>query len=222
MPASVAEIRARNPRAFDAFDAALAADPSLSPHLRVHKPWIDAVTWTRPGEPGVYRRVPEVIDAWFDSGSMPFAQWGHPHRGSEEFARSFPADFICEAIDQTRGWFNSLLWISTLLFPERELPHPYKTCVVLGHVADREGKKESKSKGNYTPPEIILDRVHLEFAVVSPEADVPAAGEALIAREDFEGLDLRGERAKVRVHRDDAPARGARSRARARSGSRGA
>ena len=162
--------RAQSAAPSTAFEAARRRDPTLSPHLRVHKPWIDAVTWTRPGEPGVYRRVPEVIDAWFDSGSMPFAQWGHPHRGSAEFERSFPADFISEAIDQTRGWFNSLLWISTLLFPERELPHPYKTCVVLGHVADREGKKESKSKGNYTPPEIILDRVRLEFAVVSAEA----------------------------------------------------
>ncbi len=207
VPASVAEISTRNPRAFDAFDEAQRRDPTLSPHLRVHKPWIDAVTWTRPGEPGVYRRVPEVIDAWFDSGSMPFAQWGHPHRGSDEFERSFPADFISEAIDQTRGWFNSLLWISTLLFPERAAPHPYKTCIVLGHVADREGKKESKSKGNYTPPEIILDRVRLEFAVVSPDDETPAAGEALIAREDFEGLDLRGERVKLRVYRDDEPER---------------
>ena len=207
MPASTAEIQARNPSAFDAFEEACRRDPALSPHLRVHKPWIDAVTWTHSGEPGVYRRVPEVIDAWFDSGSMPFAQWGHPHRGSEEFERNFPADFISEAIDQTRGWFNSLLWISTLLFPEREKPHPYKTCVVLGHVADREGKKESKSKGNYTPPEVILDRVRLEFAVVSPEDEPPAPGEAVIAREDFEGLDLRGERARVRVYRDDGPER---------------
>jgi isoleucyl-tRNA synthetase len=148
-----------------------------------------------------------VIDAWFDSGSMPFAQWGHPHRGSEEFARSFPADFISEAIDQTRGWFNSLLWISTLLFPEHELPHPYKTCIVLGHIADREGKKESKSKGNYTPPEIVLDRVRMEFAVLAGTGEAAAPGTALIAREDFEGLDLRGERAKVRVHRDDQAGR---------------
>ena len=89
-PASVAEILERNPRAFDAFDAALERDPSLSPHLSVHKPWIDDVTWTKPGEPGVYRRVPEVIDAWFDSGSMPFAQWGYPHTGSREFEAAFP------------------------------------------------------------------------------------------------------------------------------------
>jgi isoleucyl-tRNA synthetase len=201
-PASVAEILERAPDAFAAFEAARAEDPSLSPHLRVHKPWIDQVTWTREGEPGVYRRVPEVVDAWFDSGSMPFAQWGYPQTGAEEFERSFPADFISEAIDQTRGWFNSLLWISTLLFPEREKPHPFETCIVLGHVADRYGKKESKSKGNYTPPEVILDRVRLEFAAVSPGEDAPPEGVARIAREDFEGLDLRGEAAKVRAHRE--------------------
>ena len=202
-PASVAAILERNPRAFDAFDAALAKDPTLSPHLRVHKPWIDQVTWTRPGEKGTYRRVPEVIDAWFDSGSMPFAQWGWPHEGQGEFAANFPADFICEAIDQTRGWFNSLLWISTLLFPERPLPHPYRTCLVLGLIADRYGKKESKSKGNYTPPEVILDRVRLEFAAVTAAGEPPARGRARVAREDYEGLDLHGERSRVRVYRSD-------------------
>jgi isoleucyl-tRNA synthetase len=204
-PASVAEIVERNPRAFDAFDAALASEPSLSPHLRVHKPWIDDVTWTKDGEPGVYRRVPEVIDAWFDAGSMPFAQWGYPHTGTSEFDAAFPADFISEAIDQTRGWFNSLLWVSTLLFPDRGLPRPYKTCIVLGHVADRDGRKESKSKGNYTPPEIILDRVRLEFAAVAADGANPDPGCAIVAREDYEGLDLRGNRAKVRVYRADAP-----------------
>jgi isoleucyl-tRNA synthetase len=204
-PASVAEILERNPRAFEAFEAALERDPSLSPHLRVHKPWIDDVTWTKAGEPGVYRRVPEVIDAWFDSGSMPFAQWGYPHTGAREFEAAFPADFISEAIDQTRGWFNSLLWVSTLLFPEHGLPRPYKTCIVLGHVADREGKKESKSKGNYTPPEIILDRVRLEFAAVAANGEAPEPGCAIVAREDYEGLDLRGDRAKVRVYRGDVP-----------------
>ncbi len=198
-PASVAEILDRNPGAFDAFEEARRRDRSLSPHLRVHKPWIDQVTWTRPGEPGVYRRVPEVIDAWFDSGSMPFAQWGWPHRGREEFERSFPADFISEAIDQTRGWFNSLLWISTLLFPEREKPHPYRTCLVLGHVCDRSGRKESKSRGNYTPPDVILDRVRLEFAVAEG-SESPPPGVARIAREDYEGLDLRGARTRVRAY----------------------
>jgi isoleucyl-tRNA synthetase len=206
-PASVAEILERNPSAFDAFDRARAEDPSISPHLRVHKPWIDDVTWTRDGEPGVYRRVPEVIDAWFDSGSMPFAQWGYPHRGREAFEQSYPADFISEAIDQTRGWFNSLLWLGTLLFPEKGNPRPYRTCLVLGHVADREGKKESKSKGNYTPPEIILDRVRLEFAAVEGDEALPA-GVAEIARADYEGLDLRGDASRVRIYRggsDDTP-----------------
>ncbi|MFQ5417832.1 MAG: isoleucine--tRNA ligase, partial [Myxococcota bacterium] len=205
VPESVAEILEKNPRAFDAFDEAQSQDPTLSPHLRVHKPWIDDVTWTVEGEPGVYRRVPEVIDAWFDSGSMPFAQWGYPHSGREEFEAAYPADFISEAIDQTRGWFNSLLWISTLLFPERELPRPYKTCIVLGHVADRAGKKESKSKGNYTPPEIIFDRVRLEFASVEVDGAAVEPGCAVVAREDYEGLDLRGESARVRIYRDDAP-----------------
>ncbi len=208
-PASVAEILDRNPRAFEAFDEARRKDPSLSPHLRVHKPWIDYVTWERPGAPGVFRRVSEVIDAWFDSGCMPFAQWGSPHRGADAFARSFPADFISEAIDQTRGWFNSLLWISTLLFPDRPAPHPFKACIVLGHVCDREGKKESKSKGNYTPPEVILDRVRLEFAVVDAASDgsAPPEGEARIAREDYEGLDLSGAEAKVQVYRGDSSGR---------------
>ena len=206
VPASVADILARNPRAFDAFEQALAADPTLSPHLRVHKPWIDQVTWWHPGRPGVFRRVPEVIDAWFDSGSMPFAQWGYPHRGREGFEKSFPADFISEAIDQTRGWFNSLLWISTLLFPDQPKPHPYRTCIVLGHVADPSGKKESKSRGNYTPPEVILDAVRLQFAAVAPAADAPPAGVAEIAREDYAGLDLAGDGARLRVHRDGAEA----------------
>jgi isoleucyl-tRNA synthetase len=211
-PASVDEILERNPRAFERFDAARAQDPSLSPHLRVHKPWVDYVTWARPGMPGVFRRVPEVIDVWFDSGCMPFAQWGYPKHGHEEFARAFPADFISEAIDQTRGWFNSLLWVSTLLFPETEKPHPFRTCIVLGHVSDREGRKESKSKGNYTPPEVILDRVRLEFALAAADASgkAPPPGTAWIAREEYEGLDLPGARAKVRVYRGDWPAERAR------------
>lgn len=203
-PASIDEILAKNPKAFDHFHAAKKADPSLNEHLVVHKPWIDQVTWENPGEEGTYRRVPEVIDCWFDSGCMPFAQWGFPHRGHEEFKRSFPADFISEAIDQTRGWFYSLLMISTLLFdeetqarfglePTRSYPLPYKTCIVLGHVSDKEGKKESKSKGNYTPPDVILESVRMDFAVLD-EKDVAGVtaepGVAFIAREDMEGLDL--------------------------------
>jgi isoleucyl-tRNA synthetase len=219
-PASVAEIEALNPHAFDAFRAARAADPTLNPHLIVHKPWIDEVTLPCPTCGATMRRATEVIDAWFDSGSMPFAQWGYPHaEGSKAtFDRAFPADFISEAIDQTRGWFYSLLMISTLVFDEEAqarlglsrahgYPHPYRTCVVLGHVCDREGKKESKSKGNYTPPEVILERVRMEFSAFSattePKTAGAVAGVALIAREDFEGLDLRGESAKVVLYRAD-------------------
>ncbi|MGK4004363.1 isoleucine--tRNA ligase [Sorangium sp. So ce1036] len=224
-PASVAEIEALNPRAFDHFHAAKRADPGLNDHLIVHKPWIDKVTFPCPTCGGEMRRVTEVIDAWFDSGSMPFAQWGYPHApGSKElFDRAFPADFISEAIDQTRGWFYSLLMVSTLVFDEatqeklglsrpRSYPHPYRTCVVLGHVGDREGKKESKSKGNYTPPEVILERVRMEFAAPietpsnvherQPEED----DVAVIAREDYEGLDLTGDAAKVRIYRADREA----------------
>lgn len=216
-PASVDAILAKNPNAFDHFYEAKKKDPSLSDHLLVHKPWIDQVTWQNPGEAGTYRRVSEVIDCWFDSGCMPFAQWGFPHSGVEEFKRGFPADFISEAIDQTRGWFYSLLMVSTLVFDEetqkrfglapiREIPHPYKTCIVLGHVSDKEGKKESKSKGNYTPPDVILDEVKMDFAVLD-EKDVDGVkaeqGVALIAREDMEGLDLQ-EGAKIVVTRGQA------------------
>lgn len=221
-PASVDEILAKNPHAFDHWHEAKRRDPSLSEQLIVHKPWIDQVTWQNPGEEGTYRRVPEVIDCWFDSGCMPFAQWGFPHRGQEEFKRSFPADFISEAIDQTRGWFYSLLMISTLVFdqetqkrfglsPVRSYPHPYKTCIVLGHVSDKEGKKESKSKGNYTPPDVILEDVKMDFAVLDA-ADFPGvaaeAGVALVAREDMEGLDLlEGARVEARVPGDGREAK---------------
>ncbi|WP_394820905.1 isoleucine--tRNA ligase [Pendulispora albinea] len=205
-PDSVDAILAKNPRAFDAFHEAKKKDPSLSPHLIVHKPWIDQVTWQNPGEEGTYRRVGDVIDCWFDSGAMPFAQWGFPHTGQDKFAKSFPADFISEAIDQTRGWFYTLLMIATLVFDEecqkrygltpREYPLPYKTCVVLGHISDKEGKKESKSVGNYTPPEVILDCVRMEFAVLDggdghAYGVTPTKGTAYIAREDLEGLDLK-------------------------------
>ena len=203
-PTSVDEILEKNPKAFQAFEDAKAKKPELSEHLIVHKPWIDDVTFTEPGEAGVYRRVPEVIDCWFDSGSMPFAQWGYPHAGSEEFDAQFPADYIVEAIDQTRGWFYSMLMISTLVFDQEAFPHPYKTCIVLGHVNDKEGKKESKSKGNYTPPEVILDKVAMDFAVLSEKAAKmkPVEGEALIGREDLDGLDLKPN-ALVKVGRSD-------------------
>jgi isoleucyl-tRNA synthetase len=221
-PASAAEIEKLNPHAFDAFRAARAADPTLSEHLIVHKPWIDEVTLPCPHCGAEMKRATEVIDCWFDSGAMPFAQWGYPHvEGSKAlFERAFPADVISEAIDQTRGWFYSLLMIATLLFDEesqaelglkkREFPLPYKTCLVLGHVCDRDGKKESKSKGNYTPPEVILDRVRMEFAVLDlaeQKSKVDKRGVAFIAREDFEGLDFAGESAKVVLYREDSDAR---------------
>jgi isoleucyl-tRNA synthetase len=207
VPASMNEILAKNPQAFDHFAAAKAQDPTLSEHLIIHKPWIDSVTWQNPGEEGTYRRVPEVIDCWFDSGSMPFAQWGFPHASGsiEQLRKSFPADFISEAIDQTRGWFYGLLMISTLLFDadtqtrfgigdaggSYPYPHPYKTCMVLGHVSDKDGKKESKQKGNYPPPGLVLDRVSMAFAVLGEAKGVtPEKGVAFIAKEDLEGMDL--------------------------------
>jgi isoleucyl-tRNA synthetase len=202
VPASIAAIEKRNANAFAHFHAARRADPTLSEHLIVHKPWIDQVTMPCARCSGTMRRVPEVIDCWFDSGCMPFAQWGYPHASGskEQFAKSFPADFISEAIDQTRGWFYSLLMISTLIFDDTPYPNPYKTCIVLGHVTDKEGKKESKSKGNYTPPEIILDKVAMEFAVLGD--DNTKQGVALIGRDDLEGLDLQ-EGSRVLVYRAD-------------------
>jgi isoleucyl-tRNA synthetase len=206
-PASVAEIESRNGHAFDHFHAARRADPSLSEHLIVHKPWVDQVTFPCARCAGTMRRVSEVIDCWFDSGCMPFAQWGYPHApGSKErFEQAFPADFISEAIDQTRGWFYSLLMISTLVFESQPVPHPFKTCIVLGHVTDKEGKKESKSKGNYTPPEIILDRVAMDFAVLDENdakqrygVALPNDQTAVVGWEDMEGLDL-GMGASVEV-----------------------
>ncbi|MBT8463035.1 MAG: isoleucine--tRNA ligase [Myxococcales bacterium] len=156
---SVAEILERNPNAFAHFEKAKAADPTLQDHLMVHKPWIDSVSWTKDGEPGVYRRVPEVIDCWFDSGCMPFAQWGFPHQNADGFEGAFPADFITEAVDQTRGWFYSLMTISSLMFPERAHPHPFQNCVVLGLMTDEKGKKLSKRDKNYTDPLVLMDRV---------------------------------------------------------------
>ncbi|HEY4016951.1 MAG TPA: isoleucine--tRNA ligase [Polyangiaceae bacterium] len=204
VPPSVADIEQRNPRAFDHFHAARRIDPDLSEHLMVHKPWVDQVTFPCDSCGATMRRVPEVVDCWFDSGCMPFAQWGYPHRGREQFERSFPADFISEAIDQTRGWFYSLLMVSTLVFDEAKYPHPFKTCIVLGHVTDKEGKKESKSKGNYTPPEIILDKVAMEFAVSDGGKTPTKADGVLVSREDLEGMDLL-EGTTVRVYRSDDP-----------------
>jgi len=122
--------------------------------LDPHRPYVDEVAFACPTCGGSARRVPDVTDAWFDSGSMPFAQWGHPHAGGGELERAFPADFISEAIDQTRGWFYSLLAVSTLLFDRS----PYRNVVCLGHIVDRDGRKMSKSLGNVLDPFDLLDR----------------------------------------------------------------
>jgi len=117
----------------------------------LHRPYIDNVRIRHPETGEEARRVPEVLDVWFDSGSMPFAQYAYPHSGAEgaaHFGRQFPADFICEAVDQTRGWFYSLLAVSTMLFGKSS----YKTCLVLGHILDSKGKKMSKSLGNVIDP----------------------------------------------------------------------
>ena len=119
-----------------------------------HRPYVDEMTFDCEQCDSEMRRVPEVIDVWFDSGAMPFAQRHAPFENQELFEASFPADYICEAIDQTRGWFYSLLAISTLLFDRS----PYRTVLVLGHIADAEGKKMSKSLGNIVPPWEVLER----------------------------------------------------------------
>ncbi len=115
------------------WERAKQENPELPEDLKVHKPYIDSVTYTSPFAAGArMRRVTEVIDCWYDSGAMPFAQWGYPHQGADQFNHAFPADFISEAIDQTRGWFYSQLAISTMLFAEKAYPRPFKNCIVLG------------------------------------------------------------------------------------------
>jgi isoleucyl-tRNA synthetase len=120
----------------------------------LHKPHIDEVTLACAKCGGVMRRVPDVIDCWYDSGAMPFAQWHYPFENKEWFEQRHPADFICEAIDQTRGWFFSLLAESTLLFDEPA----YRNVICLGHVVDRNGKKMSKSRGNILAPAAVFDQ----------------------------------------------------------------
>ena len=122
--------------------------------IELHRPYIDAVTIKCPICGKEMNRVPEVIDCWFDSGSMPFAQHHYPFENKELFEKQFPADFISEAVDQTRGWFYSLLAISTLIFNKA----PYKNVIVLGHVQDENGQKMSKSKGNAVDPFDALEK----------------------------------------------------------------
>ncbi len=186
----------------DVWENAKRKNPELSEHLKVHKPYIDAITYDCPkcaenrsrddqsrdrkgavgageqvllpdgrGSDSRMHRVPEVIDCWYDSGAMPFAQWGFPHQNHEMFNDQFPADFISEALDQTRGWFYSLTAISVMLFGKngvahsrnseletRNYPMPFKNCIVLGLLMGEDGLKMSKQKKNYKEPGYIFDR----------------------------------------------------------------
>lgn len=125
----------------------------LSSDIELHRPYIDNVKFKCEKCGGTMSRTPEVLDCWFDSGSMPFAQLHYPFENKELFNRLYPADFISEAVDQTRGWFYTLLAISTLLFGNA----PFKNCIVLGHVNDKNGIKMSKHKGNVVDPWSVLD-----------------------------------------------------------------
>ena len=146
---SQAELKSMSPNYADVVKKyAKEMDKEADGEVELHRPFIDDVTITCPKCGKQMHRVPEVIDCWFDSGSMPFAQHHYPFENKELFEQQFPADFISEAVDQTRGWFYSLLAISTLIFNKA----PYKNVIVLGHVQDENGQKMSKSKGNAVDP----------------------------------------------------------------------
>lgn len=125
-------------------------------NLDPHRPFVDDIKFACTECTSVMRRVPEVIDCWYDSGAMPFAQWGYPHKeGSlRNFEAAYPADFICEAIDQTRGWFYTLMTIGTLVFDKSS----YKTVLCLGHILDKDGRKMSKHLGNVLEPMALMDQ----------------------------------------------------------------
>ena len=133
--------------------AELAGDPKVA-EVELHRPYIDEVTFPCPECGKTMKRVPEVLDCWFDSGAMPFAQHHYPFENKELFEQQFPAKFISEAVDQTRGWFHSLMAESTLLFNKA----PYENEIVLGHVQDENGQKMSKSKGNAVDPFDALEK----------------------------------------------------------------
>lgn len=122
--------------------------------IELHKPYVDKITIKCPKCGKTMHRTPEVIDCWYDSGSMPFAQLHYPFENKDKFEKTFPAQFISEAVDQTRGWFYTLLAISTLMFDKA----PFKNCIVLGHVNDKNGIKMSKHKGNVVDPWSVLDK----------------------------------------------------------------
>jgi isoleucyl-tRNA synthetase len=122
--------------------------------LDLHRPAIDEITF-EPRTGRTWRRVPEVIDCWFDSGAMSYAQWHYPFENAETLREHFPADYICEAIDQTRGWFYTLHAIATLVSDSVA----YRNCICLAHIVDEEGKKMSKSQGNIVDPYDVFDTV---------------------------------------------------------------
>ena len=125
-------------------------------NLDPHRPFVDDISFGCAECSSTMYRVPEVIDCWYDSGAMPFAQWGYPHKAGsvEEFKAAYPADFICEAIDQTRGWFYTLMAIGTLVFDKSA----YKTVLCLGHILDKDGRKMSKHLGNVLEPMPLMDQ----------------------------------------------------------------
>ncbi|NJD09237.1 MAG: isoleucine--tRNA ligase [Gemmatimonadetes bacterium] len=164
----------------------------LAPDFDPHKPWIDELTWPCPHCPGTMRRTPEVIDVWFDSGAMPYAQWHYPMEHQAEWRRHFPADFICEGVDQTRGWFYSLMAISSMLGDGPA----YRHVLVNDLLLDDEGQKMSKSRGNTVDPDEAIrtfgaDAIRWYFVTVSQpwvpkRFDAEALGEA--ARRTFDTL----------------------------------
>ncbi|MGE3772557.1 MAG: isoleucine--tRNA ligase [Gammaproteobacteria bacterium] len=137
---SIAELREK-------CGAALPADDDLD----LHRPYVDTLSWPAP-DGGTMRRVPDVLDVWFDSGAMPYAQWHYPFENKEIFEKSFPADFICEGLDQTRGWFYTLHAIATLVMDEVS----FRNCVVNGLILDEKGEKMSKSRGNTVDPFVVV------------------------------------------------------------------
>jgi isoleucyl-tRNA synthetase len=148
----------------------------------LHRPYVDELTYDCPKCKGMMKRVSEVIDCWFDSGAMPIAQWHYPFEHQTEFNKSFPADYICEAVDQTRGWFYSLHAISTLLF-DRPC---YRNVICLGHILDARGDKMSKAKGNVVEPWKVINRygadaVRWYFFTASPPGNARRFSEELVS-----------------------------------------
>ena len=147
-PLNIWECECGHRHAIGSIEELKKMSPNCPEDIELHRPYVDNVTITCPHCEKQMHRVPEVIDCWFDSGAMPFAQHHYPFENQELFHQQFPADFISEAVDQTRGWFYSLMAISTLLFDKA----PFKNVIVMGHVQDENGQKMSKSKGNAVDP----------------------------------------------------------------------